>query len=248
MNQIDTSRQDISMLDLTNVNFVSLSAKNPLRDQISDYESVFSFWHSQWANTFQEISLDFKMAENEFMRHLRADALFINNRPAAIVLVDELNPSLQVHKNHSYFHNYPPQILDKIAKLAPGDPVYTMSYLAVDQIYRKKYQLPDLLLSMTLQNLFYNQNRIVITYTRNLRKTNDLTYRLGAKSLAQSLVVRNEPSDFVYFDHECLHHLIRHQNFEQTQFLKNPKQNNRNKTSDIGNYVLQKGVPYEANI
>jgi len=163
------------------------------------YSSLYSFWHQQWSETFSEIGIPFDQMSEEFCRHEEIVGLLYDDKIAAVVLLDCFNPSSIVHQKHRYFVHYPSWVVEKIQSISQGRPVLTAGYLAVDPAFRG-CSLSDVVLGLGVMRLKESPCDVMITYTRNARGTNQLTYRVGGQAIVQNQMVRGEPSDFVYFD------------------------------------------------
>lgn len=168
------------------------------------YDQAFLFWHSHWAKAFSEINIEFSSTSEEFCRHEQFIALVYQDQIVALAMMDCFNISNPIHRRHSYFSNYPDHILEKIKSHSDGKPVLTFGYLAVDQNFRKNYHLADIVLGVAVKNLVHSSFPLMITYTRNTRRTHELTYRLGATSIERNINVRGEGSDFVFFSKDSL--------------------------------------------
>lgn len=183
------------------------------------YSEAFSFWHVHWSKAFDEIKLNFSSASDEFCRHDQIFALTFQDKVVGVVLMDSFDLTNVVHRRHSYFSNYPDLIIEKLAQLSGGGLTRTFGYLAIDPEYRKNYALADIILGTAIKRVTAEINPFMITYTRNTRKTHELTYRLGAKCIGERLKIRDEDSDFVYFDRSSLEVLKQHTQYPVMNFL-----------------------------
>ncbi len=179
----------------------------------SIYHQAFSFWHFHWNKAFTEINLQMSSTSEEFCRHDKAIVLVHRDKVVGLALVDRFDLTNPIHRKHNYFSNYPELIVEKLAQVSRGVITRTFGYLAIDPEYRKNYALADIILGLAVKEINCESNPFMITYTRNTRKTNELTYRLGAKCIGERLLVRGEDSDFVYFDHSSLEVLKQHPQF-----------------------------------
>ncbi len=208
----------------------------------SIYSDLFKFWQHHWSNAFLEIGVPFSMTSDEFCRHEEVTCLVYKNRIVACALLDYFDLESTVHKAQHYFLNYPEDILNKITALSAGHPVLSFGYLAVAPEFRGKFRLSDIILGLALVRMNESVSSLMISYTRNTRKTNDLTYRLGAKAIVRGLEIRGEPSDFVYFTGPDNSTLKSHDNYSQIKSLWHDKifiPSNSNAQTPI------KGRPYE---
>jgi hypothetical protein len=179
---------------------VLLSAKTLNSDCHELSEKVYDFWYQNWATTFSEIGHKFSATSEEFCRHDEVVALIHKNHVVACVLLDKFDLSSQVHLKHKYFLNYPETVLRQLRFLSAGAPVLTVGYLTIHAEYRGTLGVSDLVLGLAVKRFFESRCKIMISYTRNSRKTNQLTSRLGARTIEKNLTVNGEPSDFVFFD------------------------------------------------
>ena len=183
------------------------------------YAEIFKFWHKSWSRTFSEIELPFAATSEEFCRHEEVTCLTYKGFVIACALVDYFDISNPVQQNHSYFANYPVDVLKKVNLASKNLPVFTFGYLAIDPDFRKQHALADLIVGLAVRRIQESANPLMITYTRNSRKTNDLGYRLGAHVLASNLVVRGESSDFIYFDTASMQTILHNESYSIMQKL-----------------------------
>lgn len=174
------------------------------------YRKLYEFWQWQWTATFNEIGLDFSPTSEEFCRHEEVTCIINNDQIVACALLDYFSIDDIVQSNHHYFNNYPPSVKSIIQRLSQDRPVFTFGFLAIHPDFRKHYCLSDVILGLAIKRVQELTDSILITYTRNTRRTNDLTYRLGAKTIVKDLIVRGEPSDFVYFNETSIESTNRH--------------------------------------
>lgn len=214
------------------IHSVMISGKICDRQHRFIYEEIFKFWHQNWKKAFSEISMGFSESSEEFCRHENIVALLHGETVIGCVLMDRFDLENPVHLRHHYFTNYPPEVLQKLSVLTQGRPAMTVGYLTLQAEYRKLPGLTDTLLGLAVKYFLLSGSEILITYTRNTRKTNDLTFRLGARPLLQGVSVRGEPSDFVYFD----------KNISPAQFQQNPYISFIEKLWNQQLYNLQKNV------
>lgn len=203
------------------------------------YEEAFSFWHFHWDKAFKEIGLNFEVTCEEFFRHEFILVLSYKKKIVGVALMDSFDLSNSIHRRHSYFKNYPEIIVEKLTKISHGALARTFGYLAVDPQYRKNYRLADILLGLAVNKVLSEPNPFLITYTRNTRKTHELTYRLGAIPVAEGLTIRGEGSDFVYFDRSSLKALLEH---PQYSVIKSLWDRRIVDLSDEDNFNLYKGA------
>lgn len=180
---------------------------------------LFDFWHKVWSDTFKQISIDFSPHSEEFCRHEEITSLVQGPNVIGVAATDVFDLSNPIHLKHHYFANYPDQVIHRLQNITGDRPVMTFGYLGVADSYRHKFGVSDLLLGLSFIRLLHSRAEIMITYTRNTRRTHDLTYRIGAKSIAKNLEVRGEPSDFVYFDRKDVETLMNHRLFAQMVHL-----------------------------
>ncbi len=209
------------------------------------YAEIFKFWHDQWAHAFAEIDMPFSESSEEFCRHEEVTGIFLNDRVIAIVLLDYFDLANEVHKRHKYFSSYPPSVLEELQRLARGKPVFTSGYLAIDPQFRRDYHMSDIILGLAVKRLRESPSSIMITFTRNTRRTHDLTYRLGSKAIVKDLIVRGEPSDFVYFDRGSLETVESHVAHPQMAYLWDKKIFIPSANVGSFNQTRKEGVPYE---
>lgn len=214
--QTDETVSEFSSLIINNqVRYVCLPGKHCKPELQHLQNDLYQFWKQIWSQTFQQISLDFSSHSEEFCRHEEMTGLILDERVIGVAATDVFDLDNPVQKQHKYFASYPPYILERISNLSAGKPIMTFGYLGISSDFRGKFGLTDLLLGLSFLRLLHSQAEIMVTYTRNTRRTNDLTYRIGAKALAKDVTIRGEPSDFVYFDRKDITTIINHPLFLQ---------------------------------
>jgi hypothetical protein len=225
IDKIKSSESDLFFYDLV---CFELPGKNCEVNHRVQYQKLFDFWYRVWQQTFTEINLSFSQFSDEFCRHEYAIALFHKEEVIACVLVDQFDLQNKVHLKHHYFANYPEEVIQNLSNRALGKPIMTVGYLTLDKKYRKFDGLTDVVLGLAVKKFLESENHILISYTRNTRRTNDLTFRLGAKIILADVMVRGEPSDFVYFDKSSDKKFMEHSKYHiimdiwESKFQKGP--------------------------
>lgn len=209
------------------------------------YLGAYEFWQFWWQKTFTEIDIEFPNTSDEFCRHEKVIILCENKKIIGLAMMDQFDLQNPVHLNYRYFKKYPSNILEHIKHLSLEQPISTFEYLAITPEYRKKFFIADLIMGIAVKSFLKSNHNIMIGYSRNLKKTNDLMYRLGAKALQKGLTINGEDSDFVYFDKASINSLNNHIAYETIEKLW------AKKTTDLTYYYINdqktflKGDPYE---
>lgn len=183
------------------------------------YSDLYRFWRVSWAKAFFEINKQVSLPVNEFFRHEEVTCLTYKNSVVACALIGYFDIDNPVHLEHQYFENYPEEVLHKIKSLSNSMPVFTFGYLAIDPTYRKDHMLADIIVGLAVRRIQESENPLMITYTRNSRKTNDLGYRLGAKAIAKNHIANGESSDFIYFDSSSMQTVLHNEAINQINDL-----------------------------
>jgi hypothetical protein len=189
-----------------------------------EYNLIYNFWLEQWSKAYAEIGLTDCLDSTEFCRHEEVTGLLFDGKVVAIGLIDYFNTDFLVHRLHRNFKNYNAEMFEKIKTVSKSEPIRTFGYLtinynAIEKRYRSNYNLADLILGLSVLKTYNLNNKVMIAYTRNTKKANDIGYRLGAKPLIQDLNINGEPSDFVYFDLSSYEYIKNHEAYEQMDNL-----------------------------
>lgn len=208
-------------LDYFNLRYDLFETNCVLSKNLNDFQKLYSFWEKSWNDAFKEIDTKLQVTPDEFLRHKFASGIFHNGEYIACALIGEFLLNNPVHAQHSYFRNHPPHVMEKLKILSENQPLLTFGYLSVSPDFRGQFGLSDTLLGLALTAQNYSQHKILISHTRNTRKTNELTYRLGAKPIAIDAIMHGEPCDYVYFEKQSQRALAKNKFFDQINFLWN---------------------------
>lgn len=184
----------------TNVKYCLMPGRYLGQNYKNIYSDIYQFWRSQWLNVFQEIHEPFSGGSEEFCRHEEVTCLLYKNKVVASALLDYFDINNSVYCKHSYFSYYPEEVIEKIKDLSEGKPIFTLEYLAVDPEFRKKFHFSEIIFALAVHRLQESNSSVMICCTRNSRKINELSYKLGAKPITQNYMVHGEPADFLYFN------------------------------------------------
>ncbi len=175
---------------------------------------IFHFWRHSWTNTFKQIDQDFSQTSEEYCRHHRVVALQYQGEIIACALLDLFDLHSPIHKEHKYFLAYPNSVYSDFIKLAEAGPVMTVGYLTVDPRFKLQPFIAQLLSGLCLLYYYSTETQLLITYTRNTKRVNQLAFRFGGIPIAENLMAFGEPTDFVYFTQQQFLFLKQHTYFD----------------------------------
>lgn len=160
-------------------------------------ENAYQFWRSQWDQTFEELKVSKKNWSDEFLDR-ELVGLFDGEKPVGLMLYRFLDLSRPSSRDVSYFHNYPPEVLEKV--LAPKDYVQIPTHMTMDPEWTKTktdYPISELLISFCLLGfLEKSQAQRMLGYLRKNRSTHKIFYRHGAIAIAENVKAYNVEVDF----------------------------------------------------
>jgi hypothetical protein len=165
------------------------------------YNKVYDFWHEQWLATFKQLEGAEQLSSDDFFRQNEKMVLTFRGRIVSFLAFSFFDLRLKSHREHSYFHAYPPHVLDQLIEM--GLPrVMTMGQFCVSPEWRKKNSGGQFLCHvqayMAFRRFKHSEADTLITYTRNDRKVNDLAYMYGSKCLLAKWREHNVEVDIVY--------------------------------------------------
>lgn len=176
-----------------------LSPKANSQTDIKQLNEVYKFWHQIWNDTFVELKGQELKYSDDFVRQDEIAVLYAEGKIVGTFSFSWFNLELSSHRNHSYFKSYPKDVLEKLEKQNLNQ-IMTMGYLAVHEDWRKTNLGPfvsEVLVGVACKRLVSSPASILLTFTRNNRKMNELGYRHGAKCLKASQREHNVEVDFI---------------------------------------------------
>lgn len=160
---------------------------------------AYKFWHSVWYTTYQELESCEKLYSDGFLDAKYIITVFENNECVGTSLLTQFDLSNLIHKEHSYFKAYSINSLEKLSKSFTN--VLSIGSVAIHPEYRKM-NLLELLIEESYKVFLRDNAQAMIAYTRNNRKVNDVSYKLGAFPIERDLINHNCKTDILYFDKE----------------------------------------------
>ena len=192
---------------------------------------IYNFWRSSWTKTFSEIDQSFSQTSEEYCRHHKVVSLRYQGEIIACALLDLFDLHSPIHKDHKYFLAYPENVFTDFLKLSEKGPVMTVGYLTVDPRFKLQPFIAQLLSGLVLKYYYSTDVQLLITYTRNTKRVNQLAFRFGGIPLAENLIAFGEPTDFVYFSQLQYQNLKLHPYYDDFYFFWNERLEIKNDNS-----------------
>lgn len=178
---------------------VLLKARGPSQGAEEDYEKAYDFWLEMWRSTFAEVNADITLRSDTFLTQREVSAIFLHDQVIALMMYDFRDLRLKAHRDLSYFHQYPPEVLNLLASKG-YDQVMTLGQMTVHPDWRRSKVGPfmsELLASISIKRFLGSTAPVMLAITRNDRGTQGLGYRFGAVPLAEGHEAYGIPSDAI---------------------------------------------------
>lgn len=174
-----------------------------LNHLLSHYEKTISFWHSIIQNALREeknFDIANQLTHDLFLQNDEVVVLFDGEKPIGLFMFQWIDIQNSQEKIISALEKrFSKKLLDELNE-KKIQYVMLMGQLAVDPDWRKSsigYGVSDLLVGFALTRFLESKAEVLLTTTRNNRRTNDLGYRQGAKKFGDAGVVLNVPADIL---------------------------------------------------
>lgn len=183
------------------------------RDLLSHYYKSFHLWYATVQDGLRSLQLDQRaqdLTSDEFVSCDEFVALFHDDMPVGLFMFNWMNLDSPVDLMRSYFHNYPEGFVsENLSK--KHKTIMTMRHLMVSRDWRKSKIGPgvaDILVSFAVRRFLETSASVLITFTRNDRKTHELGHRHGGESLCRDMSAYNSTSDALVFYRDKVHDTI----------------------------------------
>lgn len=175
------------------------------RDFFSHHERVYDFWHHIiYTALCEEKNFDVanELSGEPFLENDEVVALFNDGHPIGLFMFRWINTAFKINRNLSALKKrFPADFLGAL-----NDDKHThimlMGHLAVHPNWRKStvgFGISDMLMYFAVTRFLESKATVLLTTTRNNRRTNDLCYRQGGKKFAGIGKVFGVESDIVLF-------------------------------------------------
>lgn len=167
------------------------------------YEAAYLFW--------RDIILEGLISENlqqqaahltsdEFVRQHEIHCLFNERQPVGLFAFCWMDLHYRATWQQNYFsQNYPEELLQRLCDQG-HKMVMTMGQLVVDPSWRRSKIGPcvsEILVSFAIKRFLESPASILISFSRNNRKTHEMSYRYGANPLIQDRLSYGIASDIL---------------------------------------------------
>lgn len=168
-------------------------------------ERVYKLWSSEWSRTFRELEVTSSLHSDDFVRR-EIGGLFLDQEPISLTLHDSFDISRPSHLDHSYFKDYPVEVMDEYRRLFRG-PVMVASYMTLRWDWRRQHTdvpIAEVIFGLATKRFLESDAEALITYTRNNKQTNDIVYRHGGVPVMKNVTTYNVDVDYVYITRDTI--------------------------------------------
>jgi|GEM_PF-4753258 len=161
---------------------------------------VYDFWHRIWLKTFDELNGEKQLYSDDFHRQDEITFLTYRGEVISYFSFSFFDLSLRSHAEHSYFKNYPADVLAKLNDMGLTR-VMTMGWFAVSPEWRKSSRgklIAEAQLAMGYKRYLESDCDALIAFARNNRKVNELCYMYGSRCIKADQIVHHVSVDFLY--------------------------------------------------
>lgn len=175
------------------------------------YESAYQFWYDTVIEGLQSENLQHHiqhLCSDEFIRQNEIYSLFHNDQPIGLFAFSWLNLNFKATRQQHYLlNNYPGWLIDQLCDQGQHF-IMTMGHLTVHPNWRRHKIGPcvsEILVGFAVKRLLESPALLCLSFSRNNRQTNKLSYRYGAKPLIQNYKAYGIDSDILalYRDSVC---------------------------------------------
>ncbi|OGT44008.1 MAG: hypothetical protein A3F13_04600 [Gammaproteobacteria bacterium RIFCSPHIGHO2_12_FULL_40_19] len=172
----------------------------------SQYEKTYSFWHATIEQALREeknIDEANNLGGDPFIENDEAVILFAENEPVGLFMFHWINTQFTANRQrHALKDRFPENFLDALFEKKLHH-LMLMGQLAVHPQWRKSsagFGITDMLMDFAVTQFLESNADVLLTTTRNNRRTNDLCYRHGGRKIADNAEVFHVESDIVMFE------------------------------------------------
>lgn len=174
-------------------------------DYFSHHERVYDCWYSIIHTALcEEKNFDVAnaLSSEQFLENDEVIALFNDEQPIGLFMFRWINTAFKINRHLSALtKRFPIDFLDALNNDEHSH-IMLMGHLAVNPNWRKSnggFGISDMLMHFAVTRFLESKATVLLTTTRNNRRTNDLCYRQGGKKVASIGKVFGVDSDIVLF-------------------------------------------------
>lgn len=186
-------------LNISQLEYVVLSGKEVPKRYQHLHAEMYHFWRKNWESVYREVLNKKSIGSDIFLRQYEVAALLYCKEIVGVFFLDIFDLDSSVTKEHSYFSEYPSELLNTLSLRKIG-PCFFINNLAIDPQFRGDFGLSDIMVGLKLKRLEQSLITNIVCYTRNSRRTNEIMYRWSGQVLLKEQVAHGEPSDFFIFN------------------------------------------------
>lgn len=174
-------------------------------DFFSHHERVYDFWHDIIHTALCE-EKNFNVANElngeQFLENDEVVVLFNHDQPIGLFMFRWINTAFKINRHlPALTKRFPANFLQALNN-DNHTHIMLMGHLAVHPNWRKSnagFGISDMLMHFAVTRFLESKATVLLTTTRNNRRTNDLCYRQGGKKTADNGKVFGVESDIVLF-------------------------------------------------
>ncbi len=161
---------------------------------------AYLHWYNSWNQFFSLANKSHLLASDNFTRQDDIFAIFHNEKCVAMICSRFCDLSYPNIKADSYFLPWPEVAYQNLRK--DGDFAAIGSQISVDQNYRgmiEGFSLKNIITILSMSYLFKSGVNVVAGSMRADRNMHSMCYKLGAKKLAENIVLHECPVELIGF-------------------------------------------------
>jgi hypothetical protein len=169
------------------------------------YSATYQLWYQSISEGLTSEGLTEQaqaLLSDDFLRQNEIHCLFNEALAIGLFAFSWMNLQFVATRKQQYFiKNYPPYLLDQICEQG-HHVIMTMGHLSVHPDWRKSkigFGVVDILMGFAVKRFLESPATLLLTFTRNNRKTHELCYRFGGKPLLKDQVSHTIASDIIAF-------------------------------------------------
>lgn len=177
-------------------------------DFISHHNCIYDFWHNLIHAALCEeknFQVANELGSESFLENDEVVALFDDNHPVGLFMFRWINTEFKINRElNALRKRFPKTLLDSLIEKKYSR-IMLMGHIAVHPQWRKStvgFGVSDMLVSFALSRFLESTADVLLTTTRNNRRTNDLCYVRGAKKFAGNGKVFGVESDITIFQRD----------------------------------------------
>ncbi len=169
------------------------------------HERIYDFWHHIIHSALSEeknFQIAKELSSEQFIENDEVVVLLDDDQPIGLFMFRWINTEFKINRELSAIQKrFPKDFLNTLVNEKHSH-MMLMGHLAVHPNWRKSqagFGISDMLMYFAVTRFLESKATVLLTTTRNNRRTNDLCYRQGGKKAANSGKVFGVESDIVLF-------------------------------------------------